>query len=222
MKNRILIILMVLSVSIFGQNHLIGVKGGGNRTNVKGSDPFSLEIEARTGLNVGLVYENQIKRNLSLGLELLYTQKGYKSDILFTNAAGKLTDEKGIISFNYDYLVLPIKCGSRIEKGKFSGFVDVGIVPGTLISAKVLIPKSSNSDETIEVSLIDQSTKFYLGGLFAAGVGYRLANKYLIFSSFSYHFGLNSASLKKNLWGTDLKHIGCSFSVGIKYIIKKY
>lgn len=77
MKNIFLIILTVTTLKVAGQNHLVGIKGGGNWTNITSSN-FVTQLDYRTGLSAGLIYEYLFKKHFSVGADLVYNQRGFK------------------------------------------------------------------------------------------------------------------------------------------------
>jgi hypothetical protein len=62
-----------MSITLSGQS-FIGLKGGLNLTNNSFND--LLNKNSRSGLSGGLTYELFIKENTSIGVDLLYNQRG--------------------------------------------------------------------------------------------------------------------------------------------------
>ena len=104
------------------------MQGGINWTNVI-SDNFLSDNDYRNGFIGGLTYEYEFKRNFHIGLDLVYTQKGFKHDIIFTDETGNQIGDKTTSDFNYDYLSLPIKGGFSLGNN-FAGFLNLRPSPG--------------------------------------------------------------------------------------------
>jgi hypothetical protein len=100
-------------LKVAGQNHLIGVKGGVNSTNITSSN-FISQSDSRTGPTAGLTYEFLFKKHFSIGADLIYNQRGFTNDLVFTDNLGNPTGEKYTTTFDYDYVSLPIKTGFNI------------------------------------------------------------------------------------------------------------
>ncbi len=103
MRKLIIVLILISTIPVFGQNHLIGLKGGINWTNVNSSN-FISNNDNRTGFNGGLTYEYRFNNHFNLGIDFLYFQKGFTNDIIFTDENGIPTGEKATSVFNYDYL----------------------------------------------------------------------------------------------------------------------
>jgi hypothetical protein len=99
MRKIIAFLSVLCTIPAFGQNHVIGLKGGINWTNVI-SDNFLSDNEYRNGFVSGLTYEYEFKRKFQIGLDLVYSQKGFKNDIIFTDETGNPIGEKATSDFN--------------------------------------------------------------------------------------------------------------------------
>ncbi len=184
MKSTIIILLLISPISVYGQNHFIGLKGGINWTNINSTD-FLSNNDNRTGFNGGVTYELRLKKNFNFGVDLLYTQKGFTNDIIFTNETGNPTGEKATIVFNYDYLTIPVKGGFLIGK-RISGFVNLGIVPSLLIDAKTITPAFDNIIEEETFDVTNRVTKFDFGGMIEIGGNYKFKKRFLLYTSYAY------------------------------------
>ena len=193
MKNIFLFILTISTLKVAGQNHLIGVKGGVNSTNITSSN-FLSQNDSRTGLTAGLTYEFLIKKHFSIGADLIYNQRGFTNDIVFTDNLGNPTGEKYTTKFNYDYVSLPIKTGFKIGN-KIFGFTNIGVIPSLLVDAKTILP-TFNTDgnvtgnETFDVT--SRVTKFDFASLAEIGGGYKCKDRYWLFTSFAYQYSFTT------------------------------
>lgn len=208
---KIIIILILISTNpVFGQNHHIGLKGGCNLTNEYLNNDIR-DKRNRTGFNCGLTYEYQINNRFNFGLDLLYFQKGFEINQNLT--------KKEYNSFNYDYLSIPVKGGFFIGD-KVSGFVNIGIVPSILINAKVTGPSLFYHEEKKSLDFTDKVTKFDFGGLIEIGGNCKLGDKLLIFLSLSYQHSLTTVTNTYYVSNFKVKHYGITLSGGLKYILK--
>ena len=218
MRKIITVLILILTIPVFGQNHFIGLKGGINWTNVI-SDNFLSDNNYRNGFTSGLTYEYQFKQRFHFGFDLVYSKKGFKNDIVFTDETGNPIGEKATSDFNYDYLSLPIKGGFSIGNN-FAGFLNIGVIPSLLINAETIIPTFDNIDgETFDVT--DLVTKFDLGGLIEIGGSYKLKERFLLFTSFIYQQSFTTITNSDYFSNGKAKHYGMTLSIGIKYALKK-
>lgn len=215
MRKIITLLTIVFSIPVFGQNHFVGLKGGMNWTNANTSN-FISSNDNRTGYHGGLTYEYRLSNHFSGGIDFLYIQKGFTNEVIFTDELGIPTGEKIIDKFNYDYLSFPIKGGFFIGD-RITGFVNLGLVPSILISAKLILPGIEGliNDKTIDMT--DKVTKFDFGGLIEIGGSYKLYDRFLIFSSIGYQQSFTTITNSDYFSDSKIKHNGITLSIGIKY-----
>ena len=216
MRKIITLLIVLFTVPVFGQNHFIGLKGGINWTNVI-SDNFLSDNDYRNGFIGGLTYEYEFKKKFHLGLDLVYAQKGFKNDVIFTDETGNPIGEKATSNFNYDYLSLPIKGGFSLGNN-FAGFLNLGIVPSLLINAETIIPTFENIDgETFDVT--KNVTKFDFGGLIEIGGSYEFKERFLLFTSFAYQQSFTTITNEDYFPNGKAKHYGMTLLLGLKYAL---
>lgn len=222
MKQLILLILVCNTLVVAGQHHLLGVKGGINRTNVTASN-FLSPNNARTGISTGLLYEYVFKEHLSVGTDLVYNQRGFINALLFTDNLGNIIDEKYLFTFNYDYISLPIKTGVNIGDNMY-GFGNVGVIPSLLINAKTISP-SFDTDGTISgVKTVDVRswvTTFDLAGFAEIGGGYKMENNYWLFASFIYQHSFSTLTNSEYFPMSTARHNGMTLNFGLKRMLTK-
>ena len=182
MKQITTLLIVLSTIPVFGQNHFIGLKGGINWTNTI-STSFIGNNEFRNGITAGVTYDYKFKKKFHLGLDLVYAEKGFKNDIIFTDDTGDPIGEKSTSDFNYDYLSLPIKGGFTVGNN-FAGFLNLGIIPSWLIKSEMIISTSDHDREAFDVT--DNVTKFDFGGLIEIGMSYKFQERFLLFTSFTY------------------------------------
>jgi hypothetical protein len=219
MRIIITVLTIVISIPTFGQNHFFGLKGGINWTNVNSSN-FISGNDNRTGFNGGLTYQYFLNERFNLGTELLYFQRGFVNDIVFTNEFGNPTGERATNTLDYDYLSIPLKGGIRIGD-KFSGFANLGIVPSFLLDAKTTTPAIEGFQEETTYNVTDRVTKFDLGGLVEIGANYKITPDFLLSTSFGYQHSFTSITNDDYFSNTEARHYGMVLSIGLKYALKK-
>lgn len=219
MKKILTVLTIVISITAFGQNHFIGLKGGINYTNVKSTN-FTNSDGNRTGFHSGLTYEYPLNKRFNLGIDFLYFQKGFTNDIVFIDQSGNTAGESVIIEFNYDYLSLPLKGG--IEFGeKFSGFANLGIVPSVLVDAKTITPNIEGFTEETPHKMTDAVTKFDLGGLVEIGANYNITTDFLLSAAIGYQHSFTSITNDDYYENAEARHYGLAFSIGLKHKLKQ-
>ena len=219
MRKTITFLILLFTIPVFGQNHFIGLKGGINWTNVI-SDNFLSNNDYRNGFVGGLTYEYDFKKKFHIGLDLVYSQKGFTNDIIFTDEYGNPTGEKATSEFNYDYLSFPIK-GGLVLGNRISGFINLGLVPSLLIEAKTIEPaiKGITGKKTYDVT--DKVTKFDFGGLIEIGGSYKFKERFFLFTSFAYQQSFTTITNEDYFSNGKAKHYGMTLSIGLKYALKK-
>jgi len=222
MKNILLIILTIATLNVAGQNHFIGLKGGVNSTNITSSN-FLSQTESRTGLTAGLTYEYLFKKHFSVGADLIYNQRGFTNDIVFTDNSGNPTGEKYTTTFNYDYVSLPIKTGFNFGT-KFYGYTNIGVIPSLLVDAKTTTPTFDTDgkligNETFDVT--NRVSKFDFAGLVEIGGGYKFKGRYWLFTSFSYQHSFTTITNSVYFANSKVTHNGMALTIGLKCALTK-
>lgn len=209
---------MVLSLPILGQNQYIGFKTGLNLNNIS-SENFMDDTGNRTGLTFGFIYELELKNQILLGADFLYSQKGFTNDISFTSDNGTIIGEE-TSKYNYDYLSIPIKVGIKRGK-KISASISTGIVPSVLIKDEFISPMLKDLMDTYGLNETSKINRFDIAGLVEINGNYNLNNKFVLFASVSYQRSFTSITNSEYLPGSKVLHLGGTASVGIKYSLKK-
>ena len=215
MRKIILALMLISTIPTFGQNHFIGLKSGINWTTVKwdhSNDPSN----KRTGFNGGLTYQYIINNNFSVGLDMLYDQKGFKNNIIAINPSGEPIGPKAEIDFNYDYLSFPIKMGYSIGN-TILGFINLGVVPAFIVNAETIVATFDQSKTIDHTNLV---TSFDLGGLVEVGGSYAVLDRLLITTSIAYQHSFNTLSNSDYFSDSNMKHYGMTLSIGVKYALK--
>ena len=205
------------TLTVNGQSHLIGVKGGVNWTNVTANNTFSDE-NYRTGFAVGFSYDYIFKKNFMVGTDILYNQRGFTSDIILTDALGNPI-QKVTMNFDYDYLTIPLKVGYHYGE-TFFGFANIGLTPAMLINARTITPNIEfNSSGKYDVT--DRVNKFDIGGIVEVGGGYKFIDRFWLYSSFSYQHSFSTITNSDYYANSKIRHNGMTISVGLRYALTK-
>ena len=179
MKKALSSVLIMMTLKVVGQNHLLGIKGGVNQTNIDANN-FVDKTGDRTGITVGLTYDYLLNKHFSIGTDLLFNQRGFTVDIVFTDNRGNPTGEKYPINYRYAYTSLPVKAGFRFGNTIY-GFANIGAVPSLLADAKVMAPTFSQDGKLTGNEIFDTTervTEIDLAGLAEIGAGYKIKSKY--------------------------------------------
>lgn len=213
MKKLLIVLILLTSTSLVAQNHFLGVQGGVAWTNVNGEN-FIPDNYSRKGLTAGLKYEYQFKSNFQIGLDVLYSQKGFKSDIPIYGVDYMLITD-GVIDFKFDYLSLPIKAGYAIGNN-LKGFLNVAAVPSFLLKAEI---ENSffDADNNLE-DISDKFSAFDLAGMLELGGSYSLREQILLFMAFNYQYSFTSYTSDDEFFPvSEAYHYGFTAAIGIKY-----
>ena len=221
MKRILTILLISLTISAFGQEHFVGVQAGLNFTNLTAKESFN-DTEMRTGFIGGVNYELKVSSKFRLGIDILYSQRGFNDKITLMNEYGVNIGENEDFKFNYDYISIPIKAGYELGN-KIKIIPRIGIVPSFLHEAKVIIPNFDSNGNVIEYETIkhtDLVSNFDLGGLVELGFESKLSDNILLCPALTYKHSLTTFSNSDYFDGSKMRHYGFSISLGLKYKLK--
>ncbi len=234
MKNIFFSTLFLFSLSLLGQNNQIGIKGGLNMTNVTTKNFLNDNID-RTGYSCGLTYEHLFKKGTlsakghpgnssqAFGLDIIYTQRGFENDIIFTDNYGNPTGIKRRSFYNYDYISIPIKVGFNIGN-KLYFFTNIGACPSILIKATTETPSvdaMGNVTGTATFDVTANVSKFDFAAFAEMGIGFKFKDRLWLFSSFTYQRSFTTISNTNYFAGSKILHYGKTISIGLKYSLKK-
>ena len=81
MKKLFIVAIGVLAAgAVHAQNVSFGVKAGGNMSNIIKTNDENYDTQFKQGFNAGLTMEIGISKQLAFAPELMFSQKGYKTD----------------------------------------------------------------------------------------------------------------------------------------------
>jgi len=222
MKKIIIVILTLTTLHAAGQNHLVGMKGSANWTNISSGNIF-IGSDYRTGLSGGITYEYLFKTHFSLGADLIYDQRGVSNNFPILDNAGNPTGVNAKFKNNYDYLSIPFKTGYNIGN-TFYSFANIGLIPSLLLTAKMVSDKIDAVGKVDGAEIIDLTnnvTKFDLAGLLEIGGGYKFKKGYWLYSSIGYQQSFTTFSNSEYFANSKIRHNGINLTVGLKYALIK-
>ncbi|WP_181307788.1 porin family protein [Rufibacter sp. XAAS-G3-1] len=160
---KILLVVAALFITYFSQAQGIklGLKAGGNYSNVTGDE--TEDLESLFGLHAGVILDYGISEMVSIRPELLYSMKGAKLEISDADDA--------IIKSRFHYLDVPIL--AHINAGGL--FFELGPTVGFKLSSSTTIEVDGEEidEEEFGISDGDDGMKNFEIG-YAAGLGYQL------------------------------------------------
>lgn len=220
MKKVLLLMMVLATICVIGQNHLLGIKGGIGLTNISENN-FPGDYSNRIGSMGGLTYEYLLSEQFSLGADLLFNQRGFRSYLIFTDDLGNPTGEKALFKDNYNYLSLPLKAGFKTNS-KIYTFANIGLVPSVLTCAEIIQPQFDaalhvNGHETIEFT--DRATKFDMAAMAEIGAGTKFKERYWMYASFGYQHSFTTITNDIYFTTSKIWHKGMTFSLGIMYAL---
>ena len=222
MKKIIIVILTLTTLHVAGQNHLVGMKGSTNWTNISYGNIF-IGSDYRNGLSGGLTYEYLFKPHFSLGADIIYDQRGVSNDFPILDNAGNPTGVNAKFKNNYDYLSIPFKTGYNIGK-TFYSFANIGLIPSLLLNAEMVSDKIDADGKIDGAEIIDLTnyvTKFDLAGLLEIGGGYKFKKGYWLYSSIGYQQSFTTFSNSEYFANSKIRHHGINITIGLKYALTK-
>lgn len=214
MKTLVLVlILATLTVTGHAQGYFLGIKHGISWTNVSNEDgPFL--PSGKVGFNSGLSLEYRTPYKRVFGLNLLYSQRGFTTEIHFTDDLGKPTGESQKVIFCYDYLSLPVKWGFSLGDEITAG-INLGLVPAFLVRAITTEGEIPGLTEKTTYNVRERVRKFDLSGLAEIKIAHRYKDQFSLYTIFAYQHSLNSITTDEYFPNWKLNHKGLTFSIGI-------
>lgn len=186
----------------------IGIQAGAGIGRVR-SGYFHNDGAPRIRMNLGVSYQRFISRHVTIGADLLYQQRGWRTQsvILDVNFQPIGTAQ---VPYSYNYAALPIKIGYRSANEKASfGYARIGVVPGVLLSAS---RKEPAIDGTNHIMMNDVSRRVDIAGLAELGGGWHLAEQLRLEAGLAFQYSFTSVS--EYVSG---RHLGLALNFGLRY-----
>ncbi|MFZ1633668.1 MAG: outer membrane beta-barrel protein [Chitinophagales bacterium] len=209
MKIPTLILLFnILSSLLSAQSHVIAIKTGFSWTNISSS---LHEYEFQNNYIAGISYDYKVNKNLSLGCEFLYEERGGNLIFTFNHSNGN-PQEQYTVPYEFNYFSLPIKLSYTIGN-VFFGFCSIGVCPAMLRNSIVTYPDGYLDHFVDPMATIPPTySKFDFAGFSEIGCGYKLSDRFSI--DISGRFQQSTTLLIENLDGSNF---GVTIGLGLKY-----
>jgi hypothetical protein len=198
--------ILLLTSTIVGAQNFIGLKSGLNISNVATDIDFKPDWRFR--YSGGATFEHFFNSTWSVEVDLLYSQRGYKSHIQISQGPNGPSDlYTAWTAFNY--LTLPVKASVYLGTKKVF-FISAGVVPGVYTDGNV---RSDYPPQKGKVKIdSDMMSKFDLSLQFETGVCYPITDKYSVYGSLAFLKGMTSLSPD----GYGFKNLVGAISAGVK------
>lgn len=221
MKKTILlsIIIVTITFNMYSQNHYIGIKGGVNLTSVINEDySYHSGPTSHIGSTFGITYEYLFNELYSLGIDCIYSQKGFCSGKSYS-----VTDEDGYslgsmdrAINNYDYISVPIKFGINTD----IIFIKVGIVPSYLLKSTIESGIHIDGYQIPPINTTESINRFDLASIIELGIKSNITDKMQLFIPLSYQRSFTNTE-NHDFCNSIVRHHGLSLSIGINYLLSK-
>jgi len=228
MRTLLLIFFIATSINAFGQELMVGMRGGLNLTAEKERFPKDFRSGFIGGLEIGIKSKNHV----SVELNFLYNQRGFKETYI-NNRDG----ERRYNKYYYDYISFPIKFGYRFGDRAFVS-PKIGFMPSILLKAEAILPdyKPESYVPNGSFTVTDDTEWIFMGYevtdiksyvkpsydfalLFEFDLGYKISKSIELFSLISYSSSFTWFSNSGFIFNTEMKHYGYSFCIGARYNI---
>lgn len=218
MKRLTLTLFLILPLFATGQEHRIGLDLALNNSFITHQDNYSPQIESRVASSAGVQYSIR-KKKFQYGLGLTYVQRGYSIRTTYFVLDTSVNGVKvfpGLLRFYNDYISLPLS-GSFVVGKRFYGQFGLGLIPAFLVSVKTGLhnePLRKKSKSNGGPSMFD------LGGQLNLGCGFKIDEKWSVFSRLSIYRSITKVNNENYYRGTDFRNAATSLGIGIEYQIK--
>lgn len=199
------------------QKQAFGIKAGPSLTNV--SAAWVEDNQPRIGFAGGFTYDRFLKENFSLGLGVLYSQRGYTITPILRDYMGREREGSEKIRYDYDYLSVPFNAGFYTGK-RLYGFANIGIIPSVLVNGKFIYPVYEGAGTSFRVLTQDVAEfvkKLDVAGSVEIGAGVRLGDRMSMYASSAFQHSITTFTDEDHFDESNTKHNGCTFFLGLKY-----
>jgi hypothetical protein len=214
MKKIIIIIVALIMLKTYGQNHYLGIDAGIYMANIASKD---FKPSYRTTFAGGISYEYFFNKSVSVGAGAVYSLRGYTTKAV----AADTMSNGGKSKTKFDYISLPLKLGFTFGN-KFFGFGKIGLVPAVLIKAQTTAPVMGADGEVIEnktENLTNKIRRMDIGGIVEIGGGYNLTERCRVKVSFSYQHSFSSITTDNYHPNSAIRNRGMSLSLGLAWAL---
>jgi len=165
----VLLIVLLLSSTSFGQQNTIGISGGPSLCRLHGNSVFE-QVDPIIGYQFGAGYSRWSKRGIGVQAQLTYARMGGALDYIGFNAIGEETNRDQVL-YRFDHMGLSVGAGYRAP-GRVHGQFYLGLMPTIVSAAEVSTPDTFLNPGTIVVTDLTRkvnSPVLFGYGAFGAG-----------------------------------------------------
>jgi len=178
------------------------------------SDQVLSTNETQYNYSAGFSTDYTFNSLFSLKSVIFYEKKLIKNEI-YGIGENNMPVQIGNVSFNYNYLILPI-LGSFSSEGKITLHFDAGPYFGYLINQKTTVNSLSNiTNQIIESKGIRK--KFDFGITLASGLSFPINSRFIFDLGLQANFGLVNISKNPDADKGSIKTNSVGLLVGLKY-----
>ena len=212
MRRLLVIVLTIILQTAIGQAQYLGFKVGPSLTDYSSTE---LKTTNRLGIYGGLTYYTILKSKVILGSDIIYNQRGFKSDVQFYDNLGTPLGHS-VVKVYQNYLSIPLKAGIKFG-GKSLWFSNAGVSPSYLLKAKTKLPDvlGGTIDETKSPNRFDFSLLVEAGGEIS------VSDKLHLVTSLTFQKSLTTISNSDYFASNDMKHYGLTLAIGLNYDLQK-
>ena len=130
----------------------------------------------------------------------------------------KITENLNIRNI-YTYVEIPLIIGYQVSKHKFTYSLNGGVITGIFIKSKGSSVSQSNTNDIVDIANSNLPyMKFNYSFVVAAGINYKLNDKFYLLAEPFYRQSINSLFDKNYMYSKKNKAYGAT--IGLRYIIK--
>jgi len=218
MKTALFILGIFIATSALAQQHFVGITVGGGLSNVHGGKVFKHRSE-KPVLQGGISYTYRFSDMFHFETNLIYAERGFHNDIIFTDEVGVPTGESVFIDFNFNYLSLPLKGGVHFGK-KVIGFMRIGIAPAILLDAKTIEPAVLDNLEST-TNITSRISQFDVAALLEIGGDLPLSRSFSVSTTATFMHSFRPVTNKNYFPDENMLNYGLILSIGVKYALGK-
>ncbi|TAL59937.1 MAG: PorT family protein [Bacteroidetes bacterium] len=164
MKNSILSLIFILILCVVASAQKIGIKAGGNFTNVIGGDNSASSGSSDkhlyvSGFHAGGFGEFDVAEIVSLQVEAVYSTKGFKQKYSTSSLLVNTTEE---VKYTYSYIDIPLII--NIHFGQMGSYIGIGPQVSFLAGAQWNGTQTNTYTNTAPPPLTNTSSSFTVSG----------------------------------------------------------